>query len=175
MLTQEYLKEFFNYNPETGEFSRIKAVGKQGKGCRVGDKIGTIATNGYVRIKIDGKYYVRSHLAWLYVYGYMPLDTIDHIDRIRDNDRILNLRSIKNRDNYTNMSKFNTNKSGHTGVCWHKKANKWCAQIVVNYKAKHLGLFSKLEDAIQARKEANIIYDFAEDHGKSLNNYQKVY
>lgn len=52
----------------------------------------------------------------------------------------------------------NNNKSGTTGVCWDKKANKWISQISKNRKHFFLGYHINIEDAIKARKEAEIKY-----------------
>lgn len=166
MLTQERIKELLVYHSDVGEFTRKITIGTGGQNCKVGEKIGTKYANGYFRAKIDGKYYPRSHLVWLWETGNLPKKTIDHINRNRQDDRFINLREVENLDNYKNMSKFNTNKSGHTGVSWHKKANKWMAVIVVNYKQKYLGLFDNIEDAISAREQANILYGFDSTHGK---------
>jgi hypothetical protein len=168
MLTQERLKELLEYDDTKGIFTRRVAVGKSGFGCQKGNIVGTIATNGYIRIRIDDKYYPRSHLVWLYVHGNYVAENqaIDHINRNRSDDRICNLRIVENIDNYKNMKKFNTNKSGTTGVAWHKKAGKWRAYIMINYKQVHLGLFSTIEQAIDARDKANILYGFDPTHGK---------
>ena len=55
-------------------------------------------------------------------------------------------------------SKLSANTSGHKGVSWDKSRNKWYAYITVNYKLINLGRFSILEDAIEARKKAEIKY-----------------
>lgn len=44
------------------------------------------------------------------------------------------------------------------GVCWSNTANKWRAYINLEGKQKHLGYFDNIEDAIQARKDAEDIY-----------------
>ena len=55
-----------------------------------------------------------------------------------------------------NLSKNNT--SGYTGVTWHKLSQKWQSEIRVDGKKIYLGLFINLEDAIEARKQAEIKY-----------------
>ena len=61
------------------------------------------------------------------------------------------------------------NTSGIAGVGWHKSSNKWMAYIAINKKQIHLGLFSKKEDAIKARKEAEEKYfgEFSYDNSQS--------
>ena len=167
MLTQERLKELLILDEDTGIFTRRVVTGKGGFGCQIGDICGSIYPNGYIRIRVDNIYYPRSHLVWLYIKGTLPHNTIDHINRNRDDDRPSNLREVVNVDNYKNMKLFNTNKSGHVGVSWHKKGQKWMAVIMVNYKQKYLGLFNSIEEAIKAREKASMLYGFDPTHGKS--------
>ena len=86
-LTQERLKELYSYNPETGEFTHLLSWGKRKRG----DVAGYVhPTKRYRYIRIEGKSYFAHRLAWLYVYGKWPEDQIDHIDGVRDNNRIAN-------------------------------------------------------------------------------------
>ncbi len=116
MITQERLKELMVLDTETGIFTRRIKIGNGGFGCKQGDICGSPSTVGYIRIQIDKKYYPRSHLVWLYQYGGLPINTIDHINRNRTDDRPVNLREVCFEDNYKNMKLFNTNSSGHVGV-----------------------------------------------------------
>lgn len=84
--------------------------------------------------------------------------TIDHINRNRLDNRKENLRFCTHQQNMMNLSVRIDNSSGVTGVCWHKKSNKWRAQIKLNKKTKHLGYYDNIEDAIQARRQAEIDY-----------------
>ncbi len=166
MLTQERLKELLILDEDTGIFTRRTTIGKGGFGCQEGDTCGGLSTNGYIRISVNNKYYPRSHLVWLYITGSLPTKTIDHINRNRQDDRPTNLREVDNIDNYKNMKLFNTNKSGHVGVSWHKKGQKWMAVIMVNYKQQYLGLFNSIQEAVNAREQASIFYGFDTTHGK---------
>ncbi len=172
MITQQRIKQLFTLDYETGHLIRKIDIGCGGFGCQKGDIVGTIKKNGYIRVRVDNKTYPRSHLVWLYVNGSLPRETIDHINRNRADDRPVNLREVVNADNYKNMKKFSTNKSGHTGVSWHKKSEKWMAVIVVDYKQKYLGLFTTIEKAVEAREKANLFYGFDPSHGKeSINTH----
>lgn len=89
-------------------------------------------------------------------YGDIPDGMeIDHINRIKDDNRIENLRVVTKRQNCCNLS---TNTSGIPGVIWCKQQKKWRARIWVNGKNKHLGLFENIEDAKVARKKAEQTY-----------------
>jgi len=60
--------------------------------ARAGDMAGTVHSTGYVRISIDGGKYTAHHLAWLYVHGLWPSDQIEHINRKRSDNRLVNLK-----------------------------------------------------------------------------------
>jgi hypothetical protein len=140
-MNQERLKELLTYDPETGDFFwnvDKSRVAKEGQKCS--DKS---TSTGYLRIGIDGKRYLTHRLAWLYVYGKFPLNDLDHINRIRTDNRLCNLREATRAENLQN-------KSNVKGVYWHKRANKWQAQIKVNKKHFYLGLHENFEDARQA-------------------------
>ena len=102
-------------------------------------------------------------LAWLYVYGCWP-DEIDHINQIRDDNRIANLRSVDRTTNCQNASRQKS-ESGVTGLV-KRYTGKWEARIQVNKKYIYLGIFSTKSEAIAARKAANVKYGFHENHGK---------
>ena len=75
---------------------------------------------------------------------------IDHIDENKSNNNVKNLRWATSKDNQYNQGKYINNKSGYKGVSFHKQHNKYQAQIRINGKKKHLGLFEKAENASQA-------------------------
>jgi hypothetical protein len=79
---------------------------------------------------------------------------IDHIDRDKRNNTRENLRTATNQQNQANYKLSKANKSGYRGVFWSKATGKWQAQIVVNKKARYLGVFTEKEDAHEAYKEA---------------------
>lgn len=90
---------------------------------------------------------------------------IDHINHARNDNRIENLRLATIFDNNQNMSKGRANASGHVGVSWHKSAQKWCAEIHANGVKYYLGIYDDINDAIRARKLAEEIHGFHENHG----------
>lgn len=162
MLTQERLKELFNYDPTTGVFTnRVH----RSPNARKGWKAGCDKSHGYQVIRVDGTLYGAHRLAWLYVYGSFPEGVIDHINQDPLDNRISNLRDVEQVDNMRNMRILNTNKSGITGVSWDKANNKWRASINIGNKGVNLGRYSELNDAIKARREANLKYGFHENHG----------
>ena len=157
MITQERLKELLQYNQNTGVFTRISTK-KVAKGAFCG--------LGHRQIMIDKSRYYMHRLAWLYVYGEWPKYVIDHINGVRDDNRIKNLRDVKEGDNFKNCAISKTNTSGVTGVSFIKKHKTWKAYICVDYKLINLGSFEVKDDAISARKNAEIKYGFHKNHGR---------
>ena len=165
MITQKELKELVNYDLDTGLFTwRFGRVGaKKGATCGSKNKV-----KGYIEVMLMRKSYLLHRLAFLYIKGFMPVDEIDHINHIKDDNRWCNLRDVKHLDNQKNRSIFKNNKSGITGVSWCKKTEKWYASIQVNRKSLNLGYYDDLDEAIKAREDANKKYGFHINHGKPL-------
>ena len=160
MITQERLQEKLHYEPTTGVFTRELKSGRK-------KEVGYLQQNGYTSMGIDGTLYKAHRLAWLYVMGEFPAKElqIDHINHDKADNRIKNLRVVTRSENMRNAGMYKDNTSGYNGVCWRKLANKWQASIRVDGVQKHLGLFTNKEDAIAAREEANIKYNFHTNHG----------
>ena len=154
-LAAERLRELLEYFPETGIFRwRVSPA----RNVKVGDIAGCLNGKGYLQIKIDGKLHSAHRLAWLYTHGTWPADQIDHINRDRSDNRILNLREATPAENGRNMSKASNNTSGYPGVYWRKARQKWQAQITHLGERIHLGYFTEKSDAIAARQAAEIKY-----------------
>jgi hypothetical protein len=154
-LTQEKLHELFSYNQETGAFSwRVK----KSRNVKVGVPINSNNGKGYKTVKIDGKTYLVHRLVWMYVYGKFPENDIDHKNRIRSDNRLVNLREASRSDNCQNISIPSHNKSGHIGVSWIKNHKSWTVYIKVERKNKWLGYYKNLDAAIAARKQGEKKY-----------------
>jgi len=164
MVTQEYLKDHFEYHPETGIFYRRMAHGRM-------KQITSKCHWGYLRTRIDGRSYKLHRLAWVYMHGEMPT-MLDHINGVKDDNRISNLRRITPTGNMRNAKMYNTNTSGNVGVYFNKRWKRWYAQIKVDGKEIHLGYFSNKQDAIKAREKANKKYNFHENHGRQHQTTQ---
>jgi hypothetical protein len=127
-LNQEYLKERLDYNPETGEFhwKQHESRNKIWNTRYAGEAAGSIKNDGYRQITIDGKTYSAARLAWLITHGEWPENEIDHINRVRDDDRLVNLRKATRTENCNNMS---TNNGLPEGVHWATGNAKYQAKI----------------------------------------------
>ena len=153
-LTSERLRELLSYDPETGDF---RCVAKR-PGLKFDRMDGRKKNQGYLLICVDRYAYSAHRLAWLYVHGKWPADQIDHINGVRDDNRIANLREATHTQNHQNRENSPKNVSGHPGVSRHKMAGKWRAQISHFGKYRHLGVFDSIEDAVEARKAAKAEY-----------------
>lgn len=149
-LTAERLRELLSYDPETGLFRWRVSRGR----AKAGMSTGYVNNEGYSLIGIDQRLHKAHRLAWLYVHGVWPTDQLDHINNIRHDNRIANLREATNAENGQNRVKRVDNTTSKTGVCWYIKYNCWQARITVMGKRIHLGYFAKWEDAVDARTKA---------------------
>ena len=159
MLTQEQLHDMLDYNKATGVFKwKIKRPH-----VRVGQVAGFTHADGYTRIKLNSVAYGGHRLAWLYVHGVWPSNEIDHINRVRDDNRIDNLRDATHEQNTQNASIRADNSSGYKGVCWDKENKKWKSRIMMNNKQVLLGRFKYQLQAVNAYQTAAIVHqkDFA--------------
>jgi len=156
MLTQKKLKELLHYNPKTGVF-KWKA---SRSGIRADMIAGSNTFNKYSHLMVDTVLYLSSRLAWFYVNGYFPEEYIDHINRIKSDNRIENLREVTNQCNQRNCGNHKHNTSGVKGVCWVKKNNKWQASIKLNRNGKYLGQYMSFDNAVCARLAAEQCLDW---------------
>lgn len=112
---------------------------------------------GYAATQIPGQ---RSNtLFHVYAFPDCPDGLVrDHIDGNKLNNVRENMRFITQQNNTRNRTLRSKNKSGRIGVVWSKRDNKWRAKIKTDGKEIHLGSFSKLEDAVKAREDAEEKY-----------------
>ncbi|EOY5406042.1 HNH endonuclease [Cronobacter sakazakii] len=148
-LTQTYLKTILNYDPLTGLFSWLdRSRATKSKGFA-----GTVTKNGYINICINGKYLKAHRLAWLYVHGCFPPAFLDHINGVRSDNRIENLRECDRMSNQRNSSSIKGT-SSLKGVSYYARSGKWTAGIRINGKYKYLGRY-------KTQEEAHAMYCFA--------------
>lgn len=85
---------------------------------------------------------------------------VDHINHDKLDNRRENLRIVTPLQNSRNLKVSKKNKTGIRGVYWDKQRDKWTAQIKIMYKSTSLGRFNTLEEAIKARKKAEVTYGY---------------
>jgi hypothetical protein len=98
-LDHSALRALLDYDPDTGVFTWRNPRTYWHK---VGDVAGSVNGRGYRILGICGRYYAEHRLAWFYVHGAWPTHTIDHINRVRTDNRIANLRDVTMRENNLN-------------------------------------------------------------------------
>ena len=162
-LTQERLKSLYQYHPETGLFTHLT----NSRVRKIGDIVGMTRKDGYMQTKVDKHFYVLHRLAWLYVYGEWPKYEIDHINRQRNDNRIVNLRDIKRSENNRNKPLGKNNVSGHSGISWSTKSKKWCVKFNFDCYVHHVGFFANLDDAVEAKQKKmnELRYNVLKDKG----------
>jgi hypothetical protein len=148
----EYLHELFRYDAVTGElYWKIRLSTK----ASLDKPAGRIDTkDGYIQIGFHGKVYRRSRIVWALFNSDPGKQQIDHINRLKWDDRIENLRIATPRQNSFNKL-CSTNKSGCPGVR-KTDSNKWRAEIRLNGRIAHLGIFKDFEDAKAAYIKASL-------------------
>jgi hypothetical protein len=153
MLTQERLKELLKYDPETGLF--IRKINTRNS-INAGSVAGCLDTSGYIKIKVDSKLYLGHRLVFLYVNGENPKHQVDHINGIRNDNRLINLREATHSENEQNQKRAHKDNkyTGLIGSTFDKSRNKYKSQITVNNKSIHLGLFSTAIEAHEKYIEA---------------------
>lgn len=143
-LTAERLRERLDYNQETGAFIwKVKPSQAISSGSVAGS-----ARSGYIGIQIDGRIYLAHRLVFLFIYGAFPLGEVDHINGIRDDNRLANLRDVTKS---VNMQNKKVGKHGRKIGTWYDAKNgKWTAQIKIGATQHHLGRFATEEAANSA-------------------------
>lgn len=134
------LKEMLDYEPTTGLF-RWKI--KPNRRIRIGSVAGSKTSWGYLEVEIHGERYRLHRLAWAFVNGKLPTTDIDHINGVRDDNRISNLRLATRSQNNHNKPIQKNNRCGYKGVCKPKHTNKYAAHI----KGKYIGYYETQEEA----------------------------
>lgn len=155
MVSRERLLELFQYDAKTGDL--IRKVGRSGPKARAGDIAGRVNDNGYIRVYVDGRPYSAHRLIWLMVYGDWAKE-IDHVNGIKSDNRIENLRSVTRSQNRMNVGAYSSNKLGIRGVSWSKTNKKWKAQIQKDGKKIGIGYFSSIDEAKEAYIKAAYKY-----------------
>jgi hypothetical protein len=152
MLTQQRLKELFDYN--NGQLIRKF----KGLRTKVGDVVGWNNGNGYIRLDVDGKKYYAHRLIWIYHNGQCEDALIDHIDGNRSNNCIENLRLSDVSKNGLNRTKSRSDSTtGLIGVLCTTKKNGtkvYQSKLTVNKKVVFCLNFKTAEKAHLAYLEA---------------------
>jgi hypothetical protein len=139
-VTQEQLFELFDY--KDGGLYWKKCYGQ----IPAGSLAGTPEREGYVKIMIKKRTYLAHRLIFLFHHGVLPR-YIDHINHVKSDNRVENLREATLSQNQMNTKKPSTNTSGYKCVTWNKRCQKWQAIIIKNRKTAFYGLYDDINIA----------------------------
>lgn len=166
--SQAELQALLDYDPLTGILTwKHRPDSVRGWNKRYAGKPAFTATNehGYKVGAINSVNMKAHRVIFKLVYGFDPV-FIDHEDHDRSNNRLTNLRDASRKQNQQNMKKTKANSSGTTGVSWNAQKNGWDAYIGVNGRKKYLGRFKTIQEAQEARSDAELLEAYHQNHGQ---------
>ena len=147
-ITAERLRELLHYDPDTGDFTRLMASQSRP------DTLGPIKARGnhlgYILISVDGQQYQAHRLAFLYMTGAWPRQSVDHINGDGRCNRWVNLRDVSTSVNLQNQRQARADNSQRLlGV--YRNHRRFMARITTATKRNmYLGTFDTPEEAHQA-------------------------
>lgn len=156
------LKEVLSYDSGSGNLYWKECLSPV---AQVGSVAGTLQSNGYITVGLDGKILRAHRIAWALHYNNQPPKLIDHKNRVKSDNRIDNLRSTTVVDNAYNQGLAKNNKSGIKGVSWDNTRNKWRATCSVSGVRSNLGYYDTIEQASKAVATFRRL-----NHGEFANN-----
>lgn len=179
----EMVRQLLAYEPDTGKLywrerpvSRFEARGRYPRehGAKVWnarwagrEAFTATAKEGYKVGAIDFCTMRAHRVIWALVHGAWPPEQVDHINGDRSDNRLANLRLVSDQQNKMNAKRRADNPSGVTGVYWWPQSRKWRVQIRARGSRRHVGMFDTFEQAVAARKLAEVEMGFHENHGRS--------
>ena len=155
-FTVDFVRRVLSYDPKTGILTwRTRSdVRRQWNTKYAGTQAGSVARSGYRYISFKGLAPVGAHrIAWCHFHGDWPTFTLDHINGMRDDNRILNLRPVDGAENSVNKARQKNNTSGFVGVSFERQRGLWRARVNFRRMMYDVGFFSTAEEAAAAREE----------------------
>ena len=139
------LHELFSIDPNTGVmFRKCPTKG----GVKAGQVAGWKRASGHLCVMVDHVTYPAHRIAYVLYHGDCPCEfEIDHINGVRNDNRLCNLRLVTRKQNMENKTAARTNKTGYKGVSFDKHSKKWKASISHNHKQINLGRYETAKEA----------------------------
>lgn len=171
----ETLRQLLSYDPETGSLTWLPRNESFFKKARDANGWNTKYANtkafqtvhyGYLNGHIFKKHYYAHRIAWAIHYGSWPSGQIDHINGIRYDNRIANLRDVSHSDNQKNAKLRHDNKSGMPGIDWRGNASAWRVRVSRDGARHIVGYFKNLDEAVTARRDAQQKAAYHVNHGR---------
>lgn len=172
--SMEYLRSILSYDSDSGNFMwRVRRRGHRGE-ILPGAVAGSISTTtGYRYIRVDGTLYACHRLAVLFSFPDADQTMhVDHINGIRADNRLGNLRLATRSENMQNMTAAKPyGRSKYVGVHFDPQTGKWKTAIRIGGKSKHLGRFDTQEKAhavyVEAKRKFHTFASMYEEKGQS--------
>ena len=172
MLEYREALKLFRYDYETGVlYWRWRVNSRVPKTLEAGTQR---KLSGYLEVQVHGRLYLVHRVVMLMCYGFYGEGLeVDHINHVRNDNRLVNLRFVTHGENMRNKSVSSKSTTGVTGVDFSKAHKKYRARIRVDGELIHLGYFDTLEEAAEARRQADRKYKINNNHGKGRAEYVK--
>ncbi|MCZ7743491.1 HNH endonuclease [Pseudomonas aeruginosa] len=140
---QQEMKRIFSYDPETGCLRWKENQQKR----FIGRVAGFITHHGYRRVNV-GKTKLHAHqIIWLMHHGELPDCEIDHINGMRDDNRLENLRLANQQQNQQNSNVRIDNVLGVKGVRLRPSGN-YQARVKLSDGSRAVKTFRTLTEAV---------------------------
>jgi hypothetical protein len=156
-MTYEEAHALFVYDPETGLLTN--RVSRRYGQIAAGTEIGCLHHTGYVVLSVGKKQHRAHRVAWLLGTGAWPTGSIDHINGVKDDNRLVNLRDADSTTQQRNQGLNKDNKSGLAGVFILKSGR---VRATINYEGRRhvLGTYLDYFEAVCARKSAEVKHGY---------------
>ena len=161
MPTQELIRELFDYRD--GKLFR-----SQQNPSKKGVVSGSLDSRGYLTSSVCGRSYQNHRLIYTMFFGGCP-EFLDHINNIKTDNRVENLRPATRAENNSNVGLRRDNTSGVKGVSWHSRDQRWAVRVNIGGTTKHYGYYTDLVQATEVvmRVRTELHGEFC-NHGVSL-------
>ena len=150
-LTYKKAREIFDYRDDGKLIWKVR----KSSNTKIGSVAGSFYKNSYSQVRVDAKDYMAHRVIWLWHHGYTPEGDLDHINRVKSDNRIENLREVSRQCNTRNTGNQKDNKSGVKGVYTHESwGNVWRSFITIQGRKCSLGNHKDFDEAVLHRLAA---------------------
>ena len=163
-ITQDVVKRFFHYDPDTGVFKRVAKINRHTGQLQPCDYvIDGDNGSGYRRTFIIDRKYMVHKLIFVFMTGEYP-NHVDHINGDKRDNRWENLRKVTHSENMLNKGVYKNSTTGVPGVNF--RNGKYVASVCKSGKRYTAGEFVNIEAAIEAVNQLRSDLHFHDNHGK---------